>query len=122
VVAVAAPFQELGLTATNTATTYTSYTCPNVANLLGDDYAIMCLGGMGQMLGTERAGDAFAKIIWATPSRTTSFNAFAGGLTEFAVPLGRIDSLTVSFLRPNCAPYAFNGVEHSFTLKVVADA
>jgi hypothetical protein len=118
---IAAPFRELGLTEVTTATSLTVYEAPNVANLLGDDYAVMCIEQCGQMMGTEGIPDAFAKIIWASPSRTASYNSFIGGVTEFPAARTKMDLLSIKFMRPNGTLYEFNGVEHSFSLRFTCD-
>lgn len=116
-----APLEQLGLQPLDTAQV-TDYTCPNAANLQGDDYTLMALRNIGRMDGTEGCTEVFAKLIWPVPSRAQVNNAFASVDVEFLdQPLGRLSELAVRFLRPNGQVYDWQGVEHSFTLQVVCD-
>ena len=118
--AAESPATELGFLAVDTG--LTSYIIgQNSANLGGDDYALLCLQGLGGIVDSGSATDCFAKIIWSSPARYSTFNSFASVRHEWTPPLPKIDRLIVSWRRPNGRLYDFNGVDHSFSLLVNCD-
>jgi hypothetical protein len=116
------PYEQLGLLPVD-GTLATTFTCPNAANLQGDDYTLMKLRDLGRMDGTEGIGEVFAKLIWPVPSRAQVNNAFASVPLEFRdQPMERLTELGISFCRPNGAVCDWQGIEHSFTLEIVSDS
>lgn len=127
------PLRELGLNRSDTATGLTTYTAPNCANLTGDDYTMMCIDGFGTLVdaarSTQQSRDrpmytpesVHAKLIWNTPARYATTNSFAAATYVCPAPLSRLDTLRVSFYRPDGQVCDWNGVDHSFSLEVVSD-
>ena len=115
-----APLVEVGFAAVDTGLV-ASYIAPNVANLSGDDYALLCIQGMGIVLDSGGRSDCFAKHVWSVPARYATYNSFVSSRLEWNPPLPRLDRLVVSWFRPNGQPYNFNGVDHSFSVAVTCD-
>jgi hypothetical protein len=131
--ALQAPLRELGFNRLDTAAGLTTYTAPNCANLTGDDYTMMCIDGLGTLVDATRSinqsqgrpmytpESVHAKLIWNTPARYATTNSFASAPYLCPQPMMRLDTLRVSFYRPDGSVYDFNGVDHSFSLEVVSD-
>lgn len=115
--AMYSPAKLLGFPALDTALA-ASVTAPYAVSTMGDDYVYLCVRGWGVVLNTEGIGDAFAKLIWSSPTRYATYNSFAGGVYEFIPFVPRLDYIDVELRRPNGQLYDFNGVDHSFTLEV----
>lgn len=116
----AAPLEILGFAAADTALA-ASVTGTKAANCQGDDYALLCLNNMGDLVSSTGTSDVLAKLIWPVAARWQTFNSFISSTFVFQTPRAVLQQLEVAIVRPNGQPYDFQGVEHSFTLQVTCD-
>lgn len=62
---------------------------------------------------------ALAKILSAKPSKPILFNTFVNTPQFFQNPIHKLYKLDLSFIDPDGKLHDFNGLDHSFTLKII---
>lgn len=91
----------------------------NSVNLSGIDYIFIVCDQFNVIDSVTTVKNAFAKILLSKKLGSKVYNSFVNIKKRFFIPINEVSDLTFHFYTPDGELYDFNGLDHSFMIKIV---